>query len=156
MSDLTATNCGCGCDGGNNSILWIIILLCCCGNNNGGCGFSGDNNNCLLLILLLCCCGNNGFCNQFSVKRSCCLVQQFLFFCGIIQKNLRFLLVFLGLAELLLRAPSLFSAVRFRFSPLSMHSLSISQNAFPSIIRLSLSLFSISILLTFFYYFIKK
>ena len=32
MSDLTATNCGCGCDGtSNNSIIWIILLLCCCG-----------------------------------------------------------------------------------------------------------------------------
>ena len=36
MSDLTATNCGCGCEGGsNNCILWIILLLCCGGNNNG-------------------------------------------------------------------------------------------------------------------------
>ena len=38
MSDLTATNCGCGCDNGNgmSSCLWIILLLCCC----GGCGGS--------------------------------------------------------------------------------------------------------------------
>ena len=48
MSDLSATNCGCGCnegrDSGNNSCIWIILLLlCCCGNGfsgrgNGGCG----------------------------------------------------------------------------------------------------------------------
>ena len=42
MSDLTATNCGCGCENGNgmSSCLWIILLLCCC----GGCGngFSGN------------------------------------------------------------------------------------------------------------------
>ena len=40
MSDLSATNCGCGCERnersgfGNNSCLWIILLLFCC----GGCG----------------------------------------------------------------------------------------------------------------------
>lgn len=73
MSELTATNCGCGCDsgrGGNNccSIIWIILLLSCfCGgdgmsffsNGSGscgdGCGF-GDNN-CLWILLLLFCCG---------------------------------------------------------------------------------------------------
>ena len=46
MSDLSATNCGCGCERnersgfGNNSCLWIILLLFCC----GGCGngFSGN------------------------------------------------------------------------------------------------------------------
>ena len=50
MSDLSATNCGCGCERnersgfGNNSCLWIILLLFCC----GGCGngFSGNNNGC--------------------------------------------------------------------------------------------------------------
>lgn len=76
MSDLAATNCGCGCEGGTspsfnngcNSILWIIILLCCCGNSWGngcgnGCGgngFGGDNC-CLLVLILLLCCG--GCCN---------------------------------------------------------------------------------------------
>lgn len=48
MSDLSATNCGCGCDAarrdggcfGNNSCLWIILLLCCCG------GFGGGYNDC--------------------------------------------------------------------------------------------------------------
>ncbi len=71
MSDLAATNCGCGNDVGNgcSSIIWIILLLCICGNNgnsgfnNGGCG--GDNG-CLWIILLLLFCGGgcgggNGF-----------------------------------------------------------------------------------------------
>ena len=50
MSDLAATNCGCGCDApasgcggcggcGNNSCIWIILLLCCCGGWGNGCGF---------------------------------------------------------------------------------------------------------------------
>ena len=67
MSDLTATNCGCGCDIGNgmSSCLWIILLLACCGGC-GGSTFSGNgcgNDSCLWIILLLCCCGgfgNNG------------------------------------------------------------------------------------------------
>lgn len=66
MSDLTATNCGCGC--GNEcsngiSLCTLLILLAVCGGcgngfmgGNGGCG----NDCCLLLILLLCCGGNNG------------------------------------------------------------------------------------------------
>lgn len=62
MSDLVATNCGCGEHNGNgcNMIIWLILLSCLCGNGNGsffgndGCG----NDNCLLLILLLCCCGS--------------------------------------------------------------------------------------------------
>ena len=62
MSDLTATNCGCGCETGgfNNSWLWIILLLCCCGGygGNSGNGFGGDN--CILFILLLLCCGGCG------------------------------------------------------------------------------------------------
>ena len=42
MSELSATNCGCGCENGgisngNNSCLWIILLLCCCGGFGGGC-----------------------------------------------------------------------------------------------------------------------
>ncbi len=66
MSDLTATNCGCGCaetNGGSccNTLIWLLLLSCFCGNGNnscgGGCGFGGDN--CLWLILLLCCCGGN-------------------------------------------------------------------------------------------------
>ena len=42
MSELSATNCGCGCDNGNgmSSCLWIILLLCCCGGC-GGNGFGG-------------------------------------------------------------------------------------------------------------------
>ena len=60
MSELSATNCGCGCENGgisngNNSCLWIILLLCCCGGfgggcNGGGCGCGdnfGGNNSCL-------------------------------------------------------------------------------------------------------------
>ena len=63
MSDLTATNCGCGCENGNgmSSCLWIILLLACCGGcgngfNGNGCG----NDSCLWIILLLCCCGGFG------------------------------------------------------------------------------------------------
>lgn len=47
MSDLSATNCGCGCEevrsnGGCGNFLWIIILLSCCGGCNGfGNGFGG-------------------------------------------------------------------------------------------------------------------
>lgn len=79
MSDITATNCGCGCDDrcndrgglfnfGNNgdccSIIWIIILLsiCGCGNNGlfGG-GRSGScDNSCIWIILLLFFCGGMG------------------------------------------------------------------------------------------------
>lgn len=73
MSDLSATNCGCGCEevrnnGGCGNFLWIIILLSCCGGCNGngfGNGFGngcGGDNSCLWLILLLCCCGG---CNCF-------------------------------------------------------------------------------------------
>ena len=73
MSDLTATNCGCGCDnncGGNwanNSCLWIILLLICCGgcgNNRigDGCGCGGDSCLWIILLLIFCGgCGNNGF-----------------------------------------------------------------------------------------------
>ena len=69
MSDLAATNCGCGgCEGGNNSCIWIILLLlfCCgCGNggsvfNNGGCGCGGNDNSIIWIILLLACCGGYG------------------------------------------------------------------------------------------------
>ena len=54
MSDLAATNCGCGNDG------------CGC-NNNCGCGngisLFGDNScSCILwIICLMCLCGNNGY-----------------------------------------------------------------------------------------------
>lgn len=49
MSDLTATNCGCGNSNrsgcGCNSILWILILLSCCNGGDSsdgcGCGFGG-------------------------------------------------------------------------------------------------------------------
>ena len=88
MSDLTATNCGCGnsCGCANNSnngfggcnFIWIILLLSCCGgcggNGNGilggNCGCNdgcGNNNSCdwLIWILLISCfCGGN--------NNSCC------------------------------------------------------------------------------------
>ena len=84
MSDLAATNCGCGeersgcgcgncgcnngcgCDNGcglsfgNGScgcnILWIIILLCACGGNGIGCNNSCGNGNgdCCWIIIILC------------------------------------------------------------------------------------------------------
>ncbi|MBC8628385.1 chorion class high-cysteine HCB protein 13 [Blautia stercoris] len=83
MSDLAATNCGCGCDdsctgnsgcglgrcfGDCNSIIWILLILCCCGNGNNGCGcgqHNGYGNDCnciIILLLLLCGCGGNNFC----------------------------------------------------------------------------------------------
>ena len=62
MSDLSAANCGCGCetdrycgDNGccNNSCLWIILLLFCCGGGNGcGGNHGGCNDSCLWIILL--------------------------------------------------------------------------------------------------------
>ena len=72
MSDLSATNCGCGCEntcggslfgGGNNSWLWIILLLIFCGGCGGsrmgdGCGCGNDS--CLWIILLLIFCGGCG------------------------------------------------------------------------------------------------
>ena len=55
MSDLTATNCGCGCDNGNNgccsTLIWLLLLTSCCGNGNGlfgGNGCGNDNSCCLL------------------------------------------------------------------------------------------------------------
>lgn len=77
MSDLTATNCGggcnnrCDCDNGNSCIWIILILLLYSGNGFGGgcnndCGnnglFGGDCSCIIIIILLLCCCGGgNGF-----------------------------------------------------------------------------------------------
>ncbi|MCI8783959.1 MAG: chorion class high-cysteine HCB protein 13 [Dorea sp.] len=81
MSDLSATNCGCGCEsnvgrGGecgcgfsNNNCLWIILLLFCCGGcGNGFGGGCGGNDSCLWIILLLFCCGGcgNGGCGGFD------------------------------------------------------------------------------------------
>lgn len=64
MSDLAATNCGCGCndDGGCNSIIWLIILLSCCGCGNGVLGGNDcGNNSCIwIILLLLFCCNGNG------------------------------------------------------------------------------------------------
>lgn len=70
MSDLSATNCGCGCGNersggcglGNNSCLWIILLLIFCGGNSCGFGRSGcgGDDSCLWIILLLIFCGGCG------------------------------------------------------------------------------------------------
>ncbi len=72
MSDLSATNCGCGCDrnersggcgifNGNNSCLWIILLLLFCGgDNNGRSGCGCSDNSCIWIIILLFCCGGLG------------------------------------------------------------------------------------------------
>ena len=70
MSDISATNCGCGCDqevtrnfgcfgGGNNccSIIWILLLLnCFCGDNwnGGGCGCGSGNDNSCMWIFFCC------------------------------------------------------------------------------------------------------
>lgn len=62
MSDLTATNCGGGCnsfDGGCNCIWIILILLFCCGGNNGfGCGNNNDCSCIWIILILLCCYGD--------------------------------------------------------------------------------------------------
>lgn len=83
MSDLAATNCGCGGCGspanfngcGNNSCIWLILILIFCGGcggsgvfANSGCGCDdgcggprggcgGCDNSCfwIILILLFCC-----------------------------------------------------------------------------------------------------
>ena len=69
MSDLAATNCGCGCDGasgisnlfggGNCGCLVLILLLMSCGGCGEGLfgGCEGGNNSCLWIILLLLFCG---------------------------------------------------------------------------------------------------
>ena len=45
MSDLVATNCGCGDNnGGCSAIIWLILLSCLCGNGNGS--FFGGNDGC--------------------------------------------------------------------------------------------------------------
>lgn len=64
MSDLAATNCGCGCEGERHNgcnIIFIILLLCCCGGNHNGLFGDNDNGGCdiLIIILLLSCCGGN-------------------------------------------------------------------------------------------------
>ena len=73
MSDLSATNCGCGYENGglfsnngNNSCLWIILLLIFCGGCGGsgrmgdGCGCGCGNDSCMWIILLLIFCGGCG------------------------------------------------------------------------------------------------
>ncbi len=99
MSDLTATNCGCGnnsnvCCNGNGffggNCSWIILLVFFCGGNGFGCGNgcgngifgrSGDNCGCgndccewLIWILLLSSFCGNGFGNSCgnSCNNSCC------------------------------------------------------------------------------------
>ncbi len=71
MSDLTATNCGGGCNSGYGTgngcnLIFLILLLCCCGG--GGNLLGGEGNGCscdniLWILLILCCCGGGGgFC----------------------------------------------------------------------------------------------
>lgn len=66
MSDLVATNCGCGNDTncGCSSLIWIILILALCGNgssfSNDGCG-----NSIWIILLLLCCCNDGGGCGGF-------------------------------------------------------------------------------------------
>lgn len=88
MSDLAATNCGCGEErsgcGCNNG--------CGCGNDNGcGCGLSNWGNgscgcNILWIIILLCACGGNGFgCNNGcgNGNGDCCwIIIILLLLCG--------------------------------------------------------------------------
>ena len=80
MSDVAATNCGCGCEcqsGGNSccNLIFLILILCCCcggGNNNGcfehncgcgcGCGGFGGDFCWIIILLLFCGGGNNSFC----------------------------------------------------------------------------------------------
>lgn len=68
MSDLAATHCGSGCEGGffgGNNCIWLIIILFCCGNGCGsdGCGSNGGCCDIILPLLLISCfCGGgNGF-----------------------------------------------------------------------------------------------
>ena len=79
MSDLTATNCGCGknCGCGINSglmggnCIWIILLLLFCGGCGsgggllgGGCDHGCDNNSScdiiIWILLISCLCGGSG------------------------------------------------------------------------------------------------
>lgn len=68
MSDLVATNCGCGNESNNccSSLIWIILILSLCnsgsGLSNDGCGCG--NNDCIWLILLLLFCGGNNGCGS--------------------------------------------------------------------------------------------
>lgn len=69
MSDLVATNCGCGNESNNccSSLIWIILILSLCNNgssslSNDGCGCG--NNDCIWLILLLLFCGGNNGCGS--------------------------------------------------------------------------------------------
>lgn len=72
MSDLVATNCGCGNDNNNgccSSLIWIILILALCGNgssfSNDGCGCG---NSIWIILLLLCCCNDGGGCGSFFIK----------------------------------------------------------------------------------------
>ncbi len=83
MSDLSATNCGCGCvnersngcgcEFGNNSCIWIILLLLFCGGNSWGSnrGGCGCDDSCIWIIILLFCCGGFGG-NGCGSNRSGC------------------------------------------------------------------------------------
>ena len=67
MSDLSATNCGCGCERGDRgrnsfSCIWIILILFCCGNGSfGGWGRDGGGCECIWILLILFFCCGDGF-----------------------------------------------------------------------------------------------
>lgn len=73
MSDLAATNCGCGNECGNRSfgcgsnLLFILLILCLYGNHDDDCdscfgNFGNDRCGCLIWIIILSCiCGNGCF-----------------------------------------------------------------------------------------------
>lgn len=79
MSDLSATNCGCGCERGergrnNFSCIWIILILFfCCGDGFGWGREGGSGCECIFIILILfCCCGGNGFFGRDRFDDGCC------------------------------------------------------------------------------------
>lgn len=70
MSDLAATNCGCGEERTNCGCGCETNCGCGCGNNSGGNNFPGFGNNscsCILWIIILSClCGNGGWGNNWN------------------------------------------------------------------------------------------
>lgn len=80
MSDLSATQCGCGniFGGGScNNITWIILIILLLGGNSCGSFFGGDGCGCggnnewiiIIILLLFCGCGNG---NNGCGMNSCC------------------------------------------------------------------------------------
>ena len=91
MSDLAATNCGCGDDRGgcgcNNGCGCDNGCNNGCNNGCGGWGLSCGNNSCcniLWIIILLCLCGNNswGCGNGCGNGDSCWIIIVLLLLCG--------------------------------------------------------------------------